>query len=60
MAVRADCRRALHARPDAIRAHTRFHWWPDTGRERKRPPVFRIRARILTRIARRVRTGSSP
>ena len=30
-AAQADRCRALRARPDTIRAHTRFHWWPDTG-----------------------------
>jgi hypothetical protein len=30
-AAQADRCRALRAQPDVIRAHTRFHWWPDTG-----------------------------
>jgi hypothetical protein len=29
--AQAERCRELRARPDVIRAHTRFHWWPDTG-----------------------------
>lgn len=29
--AQADRCRELRAQPDTIRAHTRFHWWPDTG-----------------------------
>jgi len=30
-AVQAERCRELFAQPATIRAHTRFHWWPDTG-----------------------------
>ncbi len=30
-AAQADRCRQLRTQPAAIRAHTRFHWWPDTG-----------------------------
>jgi hypothetical protein len=29
--AQAERCRALRAQPEVIRAHTRFHWWPDTG-----------------------------
>jgi len=29
--AQADRCRQLRAQPGTIRAHTRFHWWPDTG-----------------------------
>jgi hypothetical protein len=30
-AIQADRCRHLRTQPATIRAHTRFHWWPDTG-----------------------------